>query len=112
MKIILDEDTPDPLRPHLSGHDVTTVPLMGWAGIKNGSLLGLIQAGGFEVFLTCDRNLEYQQTLSARPFAVAVFRVPNKRMETLLPLVPQLLALLPTIRPGQVYHVEKEAGRE
>ena len=96
----------------MTGHDVTTVPLMGWAGIKNGSLLGLIQTGGFEVFLTCDRNLEYQQNLSARPFAVAVFRVPNKRMQTLLPLVPQLLALLPTMQAGQVYHVEEETGRE
>lgn len=108
MKVILDEDTPYPLKPHLVGHDVTTVPLMGWAGVKNGTLLGLIQGSGFEAFLTCDQNLEHQQNLLERSFAVVVIRVPNKRMETLLPLVPQLLALLPTAQPGQVYHVEPE----
>ena len=109
MKILLDEDTPYPLKPHLTSHEVTTVPLMGWAGIKNGVLLGLIQTSGFEVFLTCDQNLEHQQNLSVKPFAIVVLRVPNKKMETLPPLVPQLLALLPTTRPGQAYHVEKEA---
>lgn len=106
MKILFEEDTPYPLNRHLSGHEITTVPKMGWAGIKNGTLLGLVEEEGFEVFLTCDQNLEYQQTLGRRPFAIVVFKVPNKRMETLLPLVPQLLALLPTVQPGLVYHVE------
>ena len=50
MKIILDEDTPAPLRNHLRGHEVTTVPLMEWAGVKNGALLALIDAGRFENF--------------------------------------------------------------
>ena len=107
MRIILDEDTPYPLRPYLVGHDVTTVPKMGWAGIQNGKLLALVRASGFDVFLTCDQNLEYQQNLTTLPFAVVVFRVPDKKMETLIPLVPQLLALLPTVQPGTAYHVGK-----
>lgn len=107
MKILFDEDTPYPLKRHLTGHAIKTVPQMGWAGIQNGKLLALIQGGGFEVFLTCDQNMEFQQSLSAQPFATVVFRVPNKKMETLLPLVPQLLTLLPMVRPGRVYHVEK-----
>ena len=108
MKILFDEDTPYPLNRHLLGHEITTVPKMGWAGIKNGTLLGLVEEEGFEVFLTCDQNLEYQQTLSRRPFAIIVFKVSNKRMETLLPLVPQLLALLSTAQPGQTYHIENK----
>ena len=87
------------------------MPQMDWAGTKNGALLGLVGSGSFEAFLTCDRNLEYQQNLSTRPFAVIVFLVPNKRMETLLPLVPRLLSLLPATLPGQVYHIaETSAG--
>lgn len=85
---------------------------MGWAGIGNGKLLALVRGGGFEVFLTCDQNMEYQQNVSALPFAVAVFRVPDKKMETLLPLVPQLLALLTTVSPGNVYHVDWVQGEE
>lgn len=107
MKILFDEDTPYPLKPHLLGHEVTTVPKMGWAGIQNGELLGLVQASQFEVFLTCDQNMEYQQNLSAYRFSIVVFRVPNKKMETLLPLVPQLLAVLPAVKPGTVHHIEK-----
>ncbi len=109
MNILFDEDTPYPLKRHLTDHKVTTVPQMGWAGIQNGKLLALIQGTGCEVLLTCDQNMEYQQNLGAQSFATVVFRVPNKKMETLIPLVPQLLALLPTVRPGQVYHVEKSA---
>lgn len=88
------------------GHEVSTVPYMGWAGIQNGSLLQLIEGSGFDVFLTCDQNLEFQQNLGAQPFAIVVLRVPNKKMETLLSLVPQILALLSTVQPGQVYHIE------
>lgn len=75
----------------------------------DGKLLALIYGSGCEVFLTCDQNMEYQQNLGAQPFAAVVFRAPNKKMETLIPLVPQLLALLPTVRPGQVYYVGKSA---
>jgi len=100
VNILFDEDTPYPLKRHLTGHAITTVPQMGWAGIQNGKLLALIQGSGCEVFLTCDQNMEYQQNLGAQPFATVMFRVPNKKMETLIPLVPQLLALLLAVRPG------------
>ena len=112
MKVLFDEDTPYPLKPHLIGHEVTTVPKMGWAGIQNGKLLALVRTSGCEVFLTCDQNMEYQQNLSTMPCAVVVFRVPNKKMDTLLPLVPQLLALLTTVSPGNVYHVDWVQGEE
>ncbi len=107
MKIILDEDTPAPLGSYLSGHEVETVPRMGWAGTGNGELLALVAEHGFEVFLTCDRNLQYQQNLATRPFAVVVLAVPNKNMATLLPLVPEVLRVFSAAEPGHVYQVGK-----
>ena len=57
---------------HLVGHDSYTVSYMGWDGVKNGRLLALAAGGGFEVLITTDRNLEYQQNLVNLPLAVVV----------------------------------------
>ena len=103
MRILLDEDVPRPLRRDLVGHEVSTVPEMGWAGVKNGVLLGLATAAGFEVILTCDRGMEFQQNVSALDLALIVLAVPNKRLDTIRPLVPEILALLDaTPRAGTV----------
>ena len=61
MRILLDECLPRRLRRGLPGHEVRTVQELGWAGTKNGALLRRAMAEGFEVFVTVDRNLEYQQ---------------------------------------------------
>ena len=65
MRILLDECVPRPLRRELAGHDVRTIREMGWAGKKNGELLSLMAGAGFEVLLTVDQNLRYQQNLTA-----------------------------------------------
>ncbi len=70
MKVLLDEQLPHRLRKHLGAHDVFTVDYMGWAGLKNGELLGVAEADGFEVFLTGDKNLSYQQNLAGRRMAI------------------------------------------
>jgi hypothetical protein len=62
MRVLLDECVPRALREQLPGHDVKTVVEAGWAGVKNGELLGLA-AQRFDVLLTVDRNLEYQKNL-------------------------------------------------
>jgi hypothetical protein len=62
MKIILDENMPRPLKNHLVGHILTTVQQEGWGGIANGELIALID-GVFDVFITSDQNLRYQQNL-------------------------------------------------
>ena len=105
MKILLDEDTPRPLRGHLPGHSVATTQEMGWAGVKNGRLLQLAEENGFEILLTCDRNLRHQQNLAGRTIAVMVLIAVNKKMETLLPLIPEVLRALPTTPPGTVAEV-------
>lgn len=73
MKVLLDECLPRKLRRHLPGHEVFTVPEMGWAGVKNGALLRLVESAQpeFAVFLTMDGNLQYQQNLPAKKLAFA-----------------------------------------
>ena len=101
MKILLDEDVPRPLRLELPGHEISTVVAMGWASIKNGVLIRLAVSVGFEVLLTCDRNLQYQQNVQALGLALVVLAVPDTKLDTVRPLVPEILALLDAEpRPG------------
>lgn len=92
--MLLDEDVPRPLRRDLVGHDVSTVVEMGWSGIKNGVLLRLAAATGFEVFLTCDRNIQHQQNVPTLGLALVVLAVPDKKLDTVHPLVPDILSVL------------------
>ena len=108
MRVLLDEDVPRRLGRELAGHDVSTVQGMGWAGVKNGVLLGLAAAAGFEVLLTCDRNMQHQQNVPALGLALIVLAVRDKKRETMHRLVPEILALLDTApRPGTVSVVGK-----
>ena len=66
MKILLDECVPWPMHKYLLSHDCTTAQKRGWGGIKNGELLRLAEADGFELFITADQNIRYQQNLSGR----------------------------------------------
>jgi hypothetical protein len=87
------------------GHEVHTVQELGWAGTKNGALLGRAAADGFAVFVTVDRNLEYQQHLPGVALAVLALRARSNDVTDLLPLMPEVLAVLPTLAPGQVVRV-------
>ena len=98
MRILLDEDLPRRLASLLVGHNVSTVQRSGWTGIKNGKLL-VLAAAEFDVFLTMDRNLEFQQNLAALPIAVLVVEAVSNRMEHLVPMVPGILKELNHIPP-------------
>jgi hypothetical protein len=104
MKVLLDECLPRKLKLHLSGHDVSTVPENGWAGIKNGALLRLMEPV-FEVFITIDGNMQYQQNLNTVEIGVIVLVAPDNTMDTLQSLAPQILQALDGIQPGQVVKV-------
>ena len=82
--------------------DSTSVVKMGWSGIKNGRLLALAVENGFQIFLTGDRNLSFQQNISELRLAVIVLAAKGVRLVDTLPLMPKVLALLPDIKPGQV----------
>jgi hypothetical protein len=104
MRVLLDECLPRPLKRDLPGHDVYTVPEMGWAGVKNGALLRLVEPD-FDIFVTIDGNMKYQQNLSALDLAFVVLTAINNKLETLQPLMPQILDALMTIQPGQIVKV-------
>jgi len=104
MRVLLDECVPRSLRTELAGHDVATVAEAGWAGVKNGALLQLV-AARFDVLLTVDRNLEYQQNFSGLSIAVIVIDAPSNDVAVLRPLMPAVLEALPKARPGTVTHV-------
>jgi len=72
VKVLLDENLPHRLRTHLGSHEVFTVRYQGWSGLKNGELLRSAENDGFEVFLTGDQTLPYEQNLTGRSIAVVV----------------------------------------
>ncbi|MGD2086971.1 MAG: DUF5615 family PIN-like protein [Candidatus Aminicenantes bacterium] len=90
MKILLDECLPKKLKNDLKNHEVKTVPEMGWAGKKNGELLPLAE-NHFDIFITGDQNLQYQQNLKDRLIIIFVLKSPNSRYETLRLLIPNVL---------------------
>ena len=101
MRVLLDECVPRRLKRDLPGHDTRTVPEMGWASKRNGELLALA-AGAFDVFLTADRNLSYQQDVSAFNIAVIVLVAQSNRIDDLRPLAPRVLEVLATAKRGAV----------
>ena len=78
---------------------------MGWSGKKNGELLGLIVSAGFQVLLTVDRNLRYQQNLTNSGIALIVMVAASNRVPDLTPLTPDVLAALDVIQPGDVIEI-------
>jgi hypothetical protein len=105
VKLLLDEDLPVDFRHLVTGHDVFTVQYMGWKGTRNGRLLALASAGGFDALITGDGNIEFQQNLSALPVAVVVLHPRTKLPADLAPLAPKLLSVLASLPPRVVVHV-------
>lgn len=105
MRILLDENLPRRLKGHFpTDVEVLTVQERGWSGIKNSELLRLA-AGEFEVFLTMDRGVEFQQNLQSLSLGVLIIRAPSNRFEDLLPLMSEVHHALNTIQSGQVRRV-------
>ena len=104
MRVLLDECVPRSLREHLPGHDIRTVAEIGLAGLKNGELLRRA-AQRFDVLLTVDRNMEYQQNFHGAGIAVVVMHAPTNDIADLEPLLPAVLRALPTVRRGEVTNI-------
>jgi hypothetical protein len=100
MRILLDECIDRRLARGFINCEVKTVPQMGWAGTLDGDLLPLV-AAEFDVFITVDRNLPYQQNLTRLDLAVLVLEVPSNRLADLQPLVPLILEAIPIAPKGQ-----------
>ena len=104
MRVLLDECLPRQLKRDTVGHDYRTAPEMGWASRENGELLSLA-VGQFDVFLTVDRNLSYQQDVGQFDIRVVVLVARSNRLADLQPLMPQVLETLKTALPRQVTKV-------
>lgn len=102
--MLLDECVPRQLRPDLVGHDVRTVADMGWAGMKNGELLGRA-AANFDVLLTTDRNMASQRNLSAFTIALLVVAIGSNDIDKLRPFVPRMIEASEGIKPREIRHV-------
>ncbi len=89
----------------LTGHYAVSAQRMGWSGIKNGQLLALAEENQFDVILTGDRNLAFQQDTIRFRVAAVVLEAEGIQLHHTLPLMPKVLALLPTLKPGQVVKV-------
>ncbi|MBT9489745.1 MAG: hypothetical protein IV093_19735 [Rubrivivax sp.] len=88
MKVLFDQGTPAPLRKVLLGHEVTTAHERGWSQLQNGELISAAEEAGFEVFVTTDTNLKYQQNLTGRSMAIVVLLTTSwPRIQLHLPLV-------------------------
>ena len=104
MRVLLDEQLPIDLSPSLRGHAVDTVVDRGWAGVKNGDLLRRM-SGHYDVLITMDRGMEFQQPIPVLPFGIVIVRAVSNRLQHLTPLVPAILAAVDAIKPGQIQRV-------
>lgn len=107
MRILLDECVDQRLAEDFAGHEVLTVKQMGWKSKQNGELLTLA-ANDFEVFVTTDRNLSFQQNLPRFNVAVVVLTARTNRLNDLRPIVPALLRVLPFLKKGEVREIGVE----
>jgi len=97
MRIILDENLPKPLKAIFPNHFVTTVQEEGHAGVVNGILLARLE-GVFDVLITADKNLRYQQNFSNRK--LAILELPTNRLPLLRPLFPRIVGAIDSITPS------------
>jgi predicted nuclease of predicted toxin-antitoxin system len=106
MKLLLDEYAPRRLKNYFVGHGVSTIEQAGFKDLKNGNLLRAAY-GKFEVLITADKNIEYQQNTAALPLAIVILAAASNRLESLLPLIPNALKVPETIKTGDVVRVSK-----
>jgi hypothetical protein len=99
VRVLLDECVDWRLARHIAGHEVKTARQMGWTTIKNGELLALAPQS-FDVFVTVDRNLSFQQSLGVLPLAVIVLAAKTNRLADLVPRVPDLVAAIASAKCG------------
>ncbi len=106
MKILLDECVDRRFARVLVGHEVSTVPKMGWAGIKNGDLLALAEKE-FDALITVDRKISAEQDLTKFKIAVFLLRAGTNRLDDLRPLAEEVLEKLPRAATGVLVAVGK-----
>jgi predicted nuclease of predicted toxin-antitoxin system len=105
MKILLDECLPVNFRNSFSHHETHTALRAGFTGKKNGDLIRSAQLAGYQILLTLDQGIPYQQSPEGREIAIVVLRSRTNQLEDLLPLVGSILQSLEAIQPGEHFPI-------
>lgn len=106
MKLLLDESVPKRLGALFPGEfEVRTVQQMGWTGSSNGDLLRLAYEHGFDVLITVDQGIEYEQNLAYLPIPVIVMAASKNRLQELSPLVPEVVSTVYSNLQKRIYLV-------
>jgi len=107
MKILLDECVTKRLKPYLPEYEVFTVSEMGWNGIKNGKLMGLCLENNFDILLTIDKNLMYQQNLNKYSITIVVLNSHTSKVEELTTFLPSFKLQASSFEKFRAYIVDK-----
>jgi len=103
MKILLDECVPWPMHRLLTGHSCTSVPVQGWSGLKNGELLQKME-GEFDLFITSDQNIRYQQNLAGR--LIAILELSTNDLHRIQVAGRAIVEAIDKLRPAEFQHLD------
>ena len=104
MKILFDANTPAPLARFLPYHEVVRADELDWQGLDNGALLNAAEQAGFDLMITCDQNLPYQQNFTGRKLAIVVLL--SNHWPTLRRVAPRISTAVDFVQPGQIVRLE------
>ena len=104
MLVRFDNGTPRGIASELVGHTVREARDQGWDLLRNGELLDAAEAAGFDVLLTTDKNIRYQQNLTGRKIAIVVLG--KRRWKLIRPMLPQIVAVVNAPTPGTYTEVD------
>jgi hypothetical protein len=107
---LFDHNVPHKLRPSLPDHEVSTAEAMGWAVLENGELLQAAEDAGFELMVTCDQNLSYQQNLQGRKLALVVLSTNNWNL--LKRDLPPVITAVNNAQPGSFQFIKIRSNRQ
>ncbi|HXB73807.1 MAG TPA: DUF5615 family PIN-like protein [Candidatus Acidoferrales bacterium] len=104
MRILFDANTPAPLARSLRGHQVVRADQLGWQGLENGALLDAAEQEGFDLLLTCDQNVPYQQNFTNRKLAVVILS--SNHWPTLRQIAAQIATAVDFVQTGQIVRID------
>jgi len=107
MKVLLDECVTKRLKSYLKDFEVYTVLEMGWSGVKNGRLMSLCVTDHFDVLLTIDKNMMYQQNLEKYPITIVVLNTMTSKLEELILFMPSFSKKIKCFEKNRAYIIEK-----
>jgi hypothetical protein len=104
VKILFDANTPAPLARFLRGHEVVRADQLGWQGLENGALLDAAEEAGFDLLLTCDQNVQYQQNFASRKLALVILS--SNHWPTMRRVAARIATAVDFVQTGQIVKVD------